>query len=360
MNEVEYVFELIRSLLYDTPPCELPDGVTFDSVYKLASDHSISNMIFYAVEKLKKQPEGPLLSSWAEARDKALVADITQLSELELIKEAFTENNIRFLPLKGSILKWLYPQTDMRTMSDIDILIDEENAEKVKEIMVSLGYTSHNFGADVDDLYSKPPYMNIEVHRRLFGNIGNDFADVFSDPWSMCLPTDKCEKELCPEAFLAYIIAHGIKHYNLGGTGIRSFLDVFVYICKEGPDIEKTISILEGSGQSELARDFIKLSQVWFGDEKATDRTDKMTEYILTSGTYGTMENEAENKIKTHGRAGYVLCLLFPSMEYMKELYPIVRKYPFLYPVFWVVRLVTRPFKFRRENLIKLKRILKK
>ncbi|MGN1090070.1 MAG: nucleotidyltransferase family protein, partial [Huintestinicola sp.] len=330
-NEFEYLLHLLRCVLENSQPAEAPESVSFERLFALAEEHSVANMAFYAVERLENKPETELLRKWETVRDRGIVNDMTQLSELELIKSAFSERKIRALPLKGSILKSMYPQTDMRTMSDIDILIDEENAASAREIMLSLGYENEHYGSDVDDLYVKRPVMNVEIHRELFGEIGKEFRETFAEPWELCIPSESFVKELPPEAFLAYVTAHAIKHYTLGGTGIRSFLDIWVYMAKvRSLDTNKMLDMLRPSGQSELAEDFITLSKIWFGGAESSEKYDRMTRYILSGGTYGTIRNTVENKISEYGRWGYLIHLLFPSMSYMKLMYPSVKKAPFL------------------------------
>lgn len=358
-NEFEYLLHLLGSVLKDEKPRELPKELSFERLFALADEHSLANMAFYAVERLENKPDPELLRRWETVRDRGIVIDMTQLSELELIKSAFSERKIRTLPLKGSVLKSMYPQSDMRTMSDIDILIDEENAPEAREIMLSLGYENEHFGIDVDDLYVKPPVMNVEIHRELFGEIGKEFRESFADPWKLCVWSEDYVKELPPEEFLAYVIAHAIKHYNRGGTGIRSLLDIWVYLDKTpGLDTGRMLDMLRPAGQAEFAEDLIRLSRIWFGGEEGSEKYDEMTRYILSGGTYGTMENLVDNKISEYGRWGYLFHLLFPSMSYMKLMYPAVKKAPFLYPVFWLVRLVTKPYINGRENLEKLKGIM--
>lgn len=93
---------------------------------------------------------------------------------------AFKEHGMRFLLLKGILMKQHYPQSDYRTMSDIDILIDAENALKVRSVMEELGYETVDYDHDVHDAYHKPPATRIEVHRELFGAEGREYAYIFS------------------------------------------------------------------------------------------------------------------------------------------------------------------------------------
>ena len=120
MTNYEYLLELLKSALRGQQAPELPEECSFEKVFALAKRHSAAGMAYYAAETLNSPPTGELAAEWRQIRDKALVKDITQQTELEAISEAFTAGGVRFLPLKGCIIKVLYPQTDMRTMSDID------------------------------------------------------------------------------------------------------------------------------------------------------------------------------------------------------------------------------------------------
>lgn len=355
MKEFDYLLELLKSVLKSEKPPELPEGLSFEGVFRLAQAHSVANTAFYAVELLEKKPAEPLLSEWEQLRDKAIVKDINQLAELELISAALSEKNIRHLPLKGSVLKELYPQPDMRTMADIDMLIDEENASAVRDIMLELGYTCEHFGYDIHDVYYKPPVMNVEIHRALFGEEGREFGEIFAEPFSLCESSGGARARFSEEYFLAYVIAHAIKHYSEGGTGIRSVMDIAVYLRAKPTDIGRVCEILEPSGCADTARDLIQLSKIWFEGAESCEKYVKMTEYILSGGTYGTIQNSVENKVREQGRIKYLFRLVFPTFWHMKQHYPILKKAPVLLPFCWLARLVTKPIINRKQNAAKIK-----
>ena len=49
---------------------------------------------------------------------------------MEEIRTVFEQQKIFFLPLKGAVIRDFNPEAWMRTRSDIDILIREEDYEK--------------------------------------------------------------------------------------------------------------------------------------------------------------------------------------------------------------------------------------
>lgn len=352
-----YLLALLRALLRGEG-APLPfEGVSLAGVFDLARRHSVCGMALYALENAGADIPEDIAAKWRQERDLALFKDVSQAVELDNIKQAFESAGVRILPLKGSIIKQLYPQTDMRTMSDIDALIDPQNAQRAREIMESLGYSCEHFGYDVHDVYFKQPVMNVEIHRALFGVEGKEFAEIFADPWEMC-EHDGAVYSLAPDEFFAYILAHALKHIEEGGTGIRTVMDVWVCAHSDMEiDAKKALDVLAPSGRADDARALIALGEVWFGAGEYDEATSALQSYILSSGTYGTIANLAANKIRKSGKAGYICGLIFPSFEKMRQHYPALNKAPVLLPLFWAVRLVTKPFINRRQNAAKIRAI---
>jgi len=50
------------------------------------------------------------------------------------------------MPLKGSMLKDLYPENGMREMADNDMLYDADKQQEVMGIMLGHGYTAESVG----------------------------------------------------------------------------------------------------------------------------------------------------------------------------------------------------------------------
>ncbi len=359
VNE-RYLIDLLRSLLKGEKAPQPTEGCTPAGVLSCAETHSVAGMAYYGIETLGIGGQGEVFAKWSQLRDKAIVKDLTQQSELDRIGKSLEQAGIRYLPLKGSVIKHLYPQSDMRTMSDIDMLIDESNAQQAREIMQGLGYTCEHFGYDVHDIYYMPPVMNVEIHRSLFGEEGKEFRQLFADPWSFC-EQDGMLCNLRPNVFFAYVIAHALKHLEEGGTGIRTVMDLWVCVHSDmGIEPERSLEFLEPSGKGGSARQLLELSEVWFGERPHTEQTLKLEEYILGSGTYGTIQNQAQSRIEKQGRAGYLFRLIFPTFQHMRQHYPVLKKAPVLLPACWFVRLVTKPFINRRQNAGKLKTLMKK
>lgn len=351
-DEYDYLFHLLSCVLNGTQPEELPESLDFQRLFKIACHHSVANMAFYAVEKLKNGPEEELRKKWSIVRDKAILREMSQQHEFDLICSMLKQNHMRCLPVKGIFLKDLYPQRDMRMMADIDILLDNENVIKMRTILPSMGYQSDEMDEDDHDAYFKRPVMNIEIHRCLFGRGGAKFAEMFADPWQYATEISPYVWSFNTTWFFIYLFAHLEKHYEFAGTGIRTVMDIWVYInaYKDALDWDFIYAQFDKIGSLDFLKDILELCEIWFNNKPHSSKFDEMTAYILDSGTYGKKSTMIAHQKERKGKFGYVLYRAFIPLKQMKPLYPILRKAPFLLPFFWIVRLVSRLL-FRRKNI---------
>ena len=82
------------------------------------------------------------------------------------------------MPLKGVILKELYPKIGMRQMSDNDILFDETYRKDVVRFMKNKGYhLKSGINAHCDEWVKEPVY-NFEMHLNLFVESNEFFITI--------------------------------------------------------------------------------------------------------------------------------------------------------------------------------------
>ena len=182
-----------------------------------------------------------------------------------------------------------------------------------------------------------------DVKARLLQNEGSSYGYHFS-----------------PEDFYVYMIAHEYKHYSAGGTGLRSLLDTYVYLKKEKLDMDYVAGETEKLGIREYETLNRSLSLHLFEGEPLTEKESDMLDFIMFSGTYGTMENGIVNRMKKMtGKQGkvtagiklkYYFSRLFPRHEFLYPWYPLA-KYKIFIPFVWV-------FRFFRAILLRGKRVI--
>ena len=139
-------------------PPEKPEEVSWRDILLLSEKHSLAALTYSALSRLEKKPDGETAEKWEHAYRVCVHADIQQEFAWEEIKERFSEQRIKFLPLKGILLKSLYPEPAFRSMGDLDILYEEKNFEKIKTLMRESGYEYRTESAGSNQKYTYSNY----------------------------------------------------------------------------------------------------------------------------------------------------------------------------------------------------------
>lgn len=316
---------------------EKPADISWGQVYSFSKSHSLSNMVFSSYEsEIKKDAPEELVQLWERETHVLFAKHTTQKNEFSRVTSEFTKQGIDFLPLKGFLMKALYPRPEFRTMSDLDFLIREGDVGRAGETVKSMGYKGVSEDEDnVHDTFQKPPFMDIELHRKLFADSEYSFDDAVlkegESHWY--LMTD--------EDFLCFILRHSKKHYEQGGCGMRAVLDHYLLLKKYpkvflSPEFEER---LRKAGLYDFNNLISSLAFLWFEGIEPEGDISGFEVYTLTGGTYGTYANAALTGMKKKGKFGYVLERVFPSPSLIKKRYKWVRKCPILLPVGYVVRI---------------------
>ena len=355
MNVAEAVIYLASCAVNETKPeKDKIMGIDFGELFSFASYHVMSAVVAMALKSAGVKNDY-VKNAISFSIRKTTFFEAANNSVLKSLEKA----EIWYMPLKGAVLKDYYPRFGMREMSDHDILIDTTRAEDVKRIMEGLGFTAKYFGTGNHDIYYKEPLCNFEMHRGLFGSSHDEkFYEYYAGVKSRLIKDDwnSYGYHFSPEDFYVYMTAHEYKHYSAGGTGLRSLLDIYVFLRKfEGQlDFDYVLREIENLELSEFEEKNRVLALNLFGNEELTSENLEMLKYIIHSGAYGNLENSVKNRLKkygggTQGKLKYLTAKIFPEREKIKNTYPFLSKYKALYPILVVYRLMKALLTKRRE-----------
>ena len=239
------------------------------------------------------------------------------------------------MPLKGAVLKKLYPKPEMRVMGDGDILIKSEQYEIIREAMQSLGYTEF-IESDHEFIWNKPN-IHIELHKRLIPSYNKDYYFYYGVGWKFAKPDAGSCCKMSDEDTFVYIFTHYAKHYRDGGIGIRHITDLYVFLTSN-PKLDKKYieTELNKLGLLKFYKNTINTIDVWFNNKQANDISDFITDRIFESGSYGTyVSHILSGAVKSsnfgkNAKFKKVFNLIFPPYNDMSRKYLVLKKIPLL------------------------------
>lgn len=330
----------------EQPDRERCAAMDLEEVWSLAQRHMLTAAAASALSQAGELPH---------AYDQALKKAIRKIALFDIeragVLNELEQEGIWYLPLKGVVMKDLYPKAAMREMSDNDILCDPARMDDVTRIMQDRGYTI-TFPKDAAHAEcEKPPTLVLEMHRSLFSERDfPTFAGYFADIADRLLPADGCRygRRMTDEDFYLYLLCHIYKHYQYSGTGLRSLLDVYVFCRSRYDGLDQTClrAELDKLDLTSFEEDARQLAYAVFtGQELGESETEELL-YYLDSGSYGTRSqaqflhlhrNIGDDDSKRSKRK-YLLRRVFISGDDLKNNYPTVYRHKSLYPLLLIYR----------------------
>lgn len=268
---------------------------------------------------------------------------------LDELLSAFKQVGVDHMPLKGCGLKDLYPSPEMRTMGDVDILIrTEQYEEKIVPVMERLGFER---GVESDhELIWRKDALLVELHKRLIPSYNKDYFAYYGDGWQLATVCDGTRFAMSREDEFVYLFTHFAKHYRDGGIGCRHLADLWLFKRAYAPNEEEVRTKLERLGLLKFYHNIVRVLAVWFELGKGDERTEHITDFVCSSGSWGThgahvvaavVREKQNDETAAQARRKRAIRLLFPSLADMKQKYPVLKRLPILLPGCWVLRGLT-------------------
>ena len=342
-------------------------SVDFAKLYQECRRHAMTAIVCMALEDGGAMNEevmpALLVKRWQEEKYKALRKNMMLDAARKKLFDYMDRRGIWHMPLKGIVLKELYPQPGMRQMADNDILFDAAKQREVEEYMVGQGYEAVSVGKGNHDIYAKPPAYNFELHTALYGVVHKEVWRRYYENVKDRLKKDAGANSgyhFSEEDFYLYITTHAFKHYDAGGTGLRCLMDCYVYIQRMGERMDWDYVEAESVklGIVDFEKRIRELSRKLFSDpahfheiyeRKLSQEEREMVLYLYDSGTYGTLHHKVRNKlaalqedagpIRKKTKWNYYRRRLFPDADWYRQYHPLVYRHKWLMPFFFVYRI---------------------
>ena len=345
----EYLARICRNVIEKQKTDDVPEWFDLGDFFEFCYVHKLDGIAFYALSGTDAHKSDEQL--WRIFQDKyyqSVFLEGTRAYYYDEIKEALRARKIPYLPMKGAVLKKLYPSPDLRQSADIDIYVGEENAAGAREAMESVGFRTNAFGKfGAADEYENDDHTYVDIHRVL---IRQDFSwtEECNRIADRLIDVDEYERAMTDEDFYIYMVCHIAKHIKNGGIGIRAILDLWVYLRHyRGLDTKYMEDAFSRCSLSEFHKNLIRLMDYWFNGRPADDLVKDMALYVAGSGWNGSeeqwvaasiSENAPDARSRLSARIKSYANATFWSAERLSEKYPVLIKHPGLLPFCWVHR----------------------
>ena len=344
----------------------LPEGFELSAALPLIKKHHIVTMAYEGAVKCGIPQSDPTVKTLFSAYYTLLTASERQAAMLGKLVSAFDENEIDYMLLKGSNLRSLYPRPELRYMGDADVLIKTDQYDRIKPIMLSLGFAE---GVESDhELVWRGGGLMVELHKRLIPSYNKDFYAYFGEGWQNARLDAGTRYTMSAEDEMIYLFTHFAKHYRDGGVGCRYVADLYLY-REAHPELdgEYIASVLGRIYLDRFYENVMRTVDAWFCGGDEDEATEIITEFIFASGSWGSVDSKLiarEVKELKHSpkmmssKMSYIVRMLFPSVAALSPKYTVLKKAPWLLPAVWVIRPFYKLF-FERGAFKRQKRNLK-
>lgn len=336
------MFSLIRSeicgvALEESIKTELSAEVAKE-LFTLSNKHDVAHIVASALFKNELLGEEAISAAFEKVFMMAFYRDVQREYSLKEISSILENSNILHILLKGAMLRKYYPQTWMRTSCDVDVLVKNEDVDCAINALCEAGYIRVEDASTHDYNLISPNKIHIELHHTLSQDGEFAKADaILNNIWKNAFPTEnrKYLYQLPAEHFILYHLVHMGRHLLHGGCGVRPFIDLWLLEEKMSYDDNKLKEILSSTGLVSLYDTASALSKVWLENQKHTEQTRLLEEYVLSGGVYGTTQNSVKvQAAKGVSKTKSFLNVMFLSRKNLEVLYPKLKKYPILFPLY--------------------------
>ena len=353
-REQKAILSILSSALFGNA-LELSDDLDWDALFQESIAQAVFPLVFHTTQELLPEE---VKRKWEEAFLQNLASNIRVNAAHASLHRLLTEHDIPYVILKGCASARYYPEPELRTMGDVDFLVDTKDLEHCSVILQKSGMSriddgTHRFHREyswqniVFELHWDLPGIPDTDSDKFESQIGRFISDrvcIESSYGAFCVPDDYCHGLL--------LLLHTAAHITSEGVGLRHLCDwlVFANRFKEEDFCSQFEEPLKEIGLWEFAKILTALGVRFFGmpEKKWVEGTDRqllddLMADVLGSGNFGSkdrgrlgysgvMREIYLRRIKDHGMLWSFASLMDRKA---KELHPKLSRHLSLRPLAW-------------------------
>lgn len=355
--------------------CVIENDSQWEELLSLAISHKVLPMVYDSLGMSDSLEMIPLKvrGIWKSAAWRELAQQIRKDNFFLDFYRQLLEQDIKCIVVKGVLCRSLYPKPDARVSSDEDLFVSERDFKRLRNVCVE----NHFVAIHEDDrewaFYHEESGLKLEVHKKLFDEQSRSYGD-FNLPFQNSMDSAVIYDvqgvkiwSMNETDHMLYLMLHCFKHFLHSGVGIRQICDLVIFAEHFGDRIRWNYIFeeLHKVKADILFMNLFDIGKRYFGfsykkagiPEKLRNKyknyidSEDLLDDFLMAGVYGTSSESrthsslitlnavAASKDKKTTR-GSLIRTVFPDRRYMSIDYPILKKYGFLLPVIWGIRIV--------------------
>lgn len=237
------LISLLQAISRDRPDLKLASFG--EAQIRWATATGLGALLFHATKTDSQAPDSPF---WPLLRGADLAAQVLTMEHFEAMTEIIDACEGQMAPLallKGiSVCNEHYPKPHLRSMRDIDFLIESSDLARVNSLLLKLGYRqrSRKLNAFYQKHHHDMPWFHrqkgvwVEVHRALFppgSRLGKSLAfssrNIKAESRPSCFE-GRAVMRLSPELQVVYTASHWAQEVKCEG-GLFGLLDI-IYLLR--------------------------------------------------------------------------------------------------------------------------------
>lgn len=347
------------------------EKINWNEVLEESEAHKVTPLIYSSInraEALNIMDESTL-STLKKNVFKSSITQSSHIKNVASVLEIFNNAGIPIIVLKGLVVRDYYPIPDLRTMCDADVLVHEEDLEKVSALMISLGFNQikekDDHGAHI--VFYKGSTV-FEVHWTLindrFFKGDKSFEDkLWDDAMDVTVGGVKT-KSLSLEDLAVHLCTHMAVHLAYSGFGVRQLTDLVVLVERKGHliDWKAFLNKSKECGVYTFAIAIFNICNRLFdmempkeikGEKNIKNKyIEQLIQDIFDSGVHGKKSNDRvfaaefafdQGEGAADGSVSIIkkfMKLLFPPIRQMSDKYNYAKKFILLAPIAWIHHLI--------------------
>lgn len=334
----------------------------WEDVLKTSDFHNVISTVYPAMLGVEKDISEDCSDRFYQKYRRELLLEESYKNAEEAIRWQLGRHKIHALLLAGTKVYNHYPKQDMGYIGRLEILVDKKDLPYVHRFMRDMDYEEKEKRIGSGFIYRRTPGIEIVFYDEI--PLGNRvLKKYFSDSIKkyICLDGNRYIHVFMEEEEYLYTAGQLVEKYIMGELKVREIMDFWQLLKSIGVQFQWKIvaDLLEKAKLGEFVCQIGILAQIWFGDVGNIDcgTALELEEYILSGGKENRRLNAA---ILPHERFRLDFYRRdreeewsekrkewwFPPKDYMAQLFPVLKKHPFLLGPCWMIR----NFRFFRNS----------